>query len=487
VLIVLDLIGVALLLSLLLTPLIRDLCKRYRLVDQPDSGRNLHLQPVPRLGGISVVFAYAIALVFIIVAPYSSLDINLPKALVQGFSLAPAVLTIFLTGVLDDIYGLKPWQKLLGQLLASLLAYWAGFGIYGMGGYQFTEWLGVPVTVLWLVALTNALNLIDGMDGLAAGAGLFATLTMLVAALLHNNIELALVTAPLVGALVGFLRYNFNPASIFLGDSGSLTIGFLLGCFGALWSHKSATVLGMTAPFMAVAIPLLEVGTSIVRRFLGGQPIFSSDRGHIHHRLLDRGLTPKRAVLLLYAAFGAAAALSLLQDVAHNRLGGLIIVLFCGAAWMGVQHLGYSEFDAARRVILRGNFRGLIHLQLELQRFEQNLTQASDMNRAIEIVFQESRELGFSGVRFETADLVSEHRVPGVDIGSSWALRIPFPEGQVVYLYRPRDSQMHPVVLTLFSQCVDRQLSVRLQPAGPMGRGGETDEATDLEAMSKGV
>ena len=482
-LVLLDLIGVALLLSLLLTPAVRDLCKRYRLVDPPDTQRKFHPQPIPRLGGVAVFGAYMAALGFVLVAPYGGLDLNVPKALARGFALAPAVLVVFLTGVVDDLYGLKPWQKLLGQSIAAVMAYWAGFGINALGGTVLPEGLSLVVTVVWLLALTNALNLIDGMDGLAAGAGLFAVLTTLVAALLHNAWDLAIVTAPLVGALLGFLRYNFNPASIFLGDSGSLTVGFLLGCFGALWSHKSATLLGMTAPFMAMAIPLLEVATSIIRRFLSGQPIFSSDRGHIHHRLLARGFTPKRAVLLLYAAFGVAAALSLLQDVAHNRIGGLILVLFCGAAWMGVQHLGYAEFDVASRVILRGNFRGLIHLQIALQRFERQLSDEPGMDKVVSLIFAGSLEFGFVGVRLEIADSVFENKPPDFDPNDAWRLRIPLPHDQAVCLYRARDAQIHPVVLTLFAQCLERQLRARLQAGPPVAPA----ESADLETVSGGT
>src|SRR4029079_2155009 len=141
-----------------------------------------------------------------------------------------------------------------------------------VGGFTAPAWLSLPLTIAWLVLCANAFNLIDGVDGLAAGMGLFATSTMLVAAVLGDHVALALATAPLLGALVAFLRYNFNPASIFLGDSGSLTIGFLLGCCGALWSQKSATILGMVAPMMALAVPLLDAVMAVVRRFLRYEP-----------------------------------------------------------------------------------------------------------------------------------------------------------------------------------------------------------------------
>src|SRR5258707_5829576 len=140
------------------------------------------------------------------------------------------------------------------------------------------SWWSLPLTIVWLVVCANAFNLIDGVDGLATGLGLFATVTTLIIALLQGNLALAVATAPLVGALLGFLRYNFNPASIFLGDSGSLLVGFLLGCFGVIWSQKSATILGMTAPLMALSIPLVDLCLSIVRRFLRRQPILRCDR-----------------------------------------------------------------------------------------------------------------------------------------------------------------------------------------------------------------
>jgi UDP-GlcNAc:undecaprenyl-phosphate/decaprenyl-phosphate GlcNAc-1-phosphate transferase len=176
--------------------------------------------------------------------------------------------------------------------------------IVSIGGAPTDAWWNVPLTILWLLACMNAFNLVDGLDGLAVGVGLFATLTVFTAAMMQHNMVLAVATFPLAGALLAFLCYNFNPATIFLGDSGSLLIGFLLGCYAAIWSNKSATLLGMTAPLMALSIPLLDVALAIVRRFLRRQPIFAADRGHIHHRLLDRGFTPRRVVLMLYGLCG---------------------------------------------------------------------------------------------------------------------------------------------------------------------------------------
>src|SRR5579884_3972020 len=215
--------------SLLLTPLVRNWFRRLGIVDRPDHKRKLHKEPIPRVGGIVIACTYVLAYAALLLLGLQGGAI-VENGLPVFLKLAPAAAIIFLTGLLDDLHGLKPWQKLAGQLAAALAATAAGVRIAGLDGHAFSPWIAIPVTVFWLLACTNAFNLIDGVDGLAAGVGLFATITMLLAALLQSNVPLALATVPLAGALLGFLRYNFNPATIFLGDSGSLLIGFLLGC-----------------------------------------------------------------------------------------------------------------------------------------------------------------------------------------------------------------------------------------------------------------
>src|SRR5215471_5859670 len=336
-LILVDLAGLAFLFSIVMTPYIRDAARRLGMVDRPDQGRKLHAEPIPRVGGIVIALGYVVSFSFILLAPYRNVGFNIHTVVPRALTLMPAAGLIFLIGLWDDLAGLRPWQKLAGQVVAAGLAMTAGVRINFLQWHELSFWLSIPVTILWLVGCANAFNLIDGLDGLAAGVGLFASLTTLVAALLHGNLHLALVTAPLVGCLLGFLIYNFNPASVFLGDSGSLLIGFLLGCYGIMWSQKSATFLGLTAPMMAMAIPLLDVALSVVRRFLRNQPIFGADRGHIHHRLLARGLTPRRVVVLIYAICGVAGCLSLLQSVFQDKFGGAIMILFCVGTWLGIQ------------------------------------------------------------------------------------------------------------------------------------------------------
>ena len=233
--------AVSFVLSFLLTPVFRDFAIRRGLLDKPDSNRKVHTAPVPRIGGVPIVLAYAGSFaVLMLIGLRASLGIELPFPIL--WKLLPAALLVFVTGLADDVFGLKPWQKLLGITAAAGLACWGGLRIEGLVFHEIGSALGVLLTIVWLVGCANAFNLIDGVDGLASGVGLLATLTTLAAGLLHGDSGLVVVTAPLAGALIGFLRFNFNPASIFLGDSGSLWVGFMLGCYGIIWSQKSATV-----------------------------------------------------------------------------------------------------------------------------------------------------------------------------------------------------------------------------------------------------
>lgn len=467
-LVLFDITAIAFLLALLLTPLVRDRAIAFGLVDKPDRVRKTHEHPIPRVGGIGVVISYVISIAFIAFVPYRNLTIDLPRGIAASLALAPAAGVVFFTGLADDLWGLRPWQKLAGQVAAALLAYAAGFGVQVFRGQPLGEWASVLVTVVWLVGCSNALNLIDGMDGLAAGVGIFATMTSLVAALVHGSVELAIVTAPLVGALLGFLRYNFNPASIFLGDCGSLLIGFLLGCFGALWSHKSATVLGMTAPLIAMAMPLLDTGLAVVRRFLRRQPIMSADRAHIHHRLLDQGLTPRRTALLLYAACGVAAVLALLQDMTNDRFGGLIIILFCAGAWLGIQHLGYAEFGVTSRMIFRGAFRDMVKAQMRLQQFERDLEMITTFEEAWQAIQQVGHELGWRGARIRW-DGQMYHSMPesAESVAGLWQVRVPFPNGQFINLYYDPKKSIHPVLFSSFPALLARYFMNRNFTSSP--------------------
>jgi len=241
--------------------------------------------------------------------------------------------------------------------------------------------------------------------------GLMATLTLLAAALLHHNQPLVAATFPLVGALLGFLCYNINPATVFLGDSGSLLIGFLLGCYGMIWTQKSSTLLSMLVPLLALSIPLLDVSLSVLRRFLRNQSIFSADRRHIHHRLLDRGFTARQAVWVLYLFAALAASLALLSSSPlGGRYQGFVIGLFCLAAWIGIRQLRYSEFDIAGQFLFGGGFKRALDGRMKLERLTSELEQSTDeeswwaalVEGATSLGMAEVRWIGLYGTRIKT-------------------------------------------------------------------------------------
>lgn len=455
----------AFLFSVVLTPTCRDLFRRFGFVDRPDHNRKLHTGPVPHMGGVPIVLSYLASWLLLLLFPIRT---ALPIDVGHVLRALPAGMIIFATGILDDKLRLKPWQKLSGQLLGAVWAYWAGVRIASVSGHNMDHWSSLLVTVVWLIGCTNAFNLIDGVDGLASGVGIFATATMLIAASLQNNIILAMATAPLVGALLGFLRYNFNPASIFLGDSGSLTIGFLLGCFGVVWSQKAATILGMTAPLMALGIPILDTCLSIVRRFLRHQPIFGADRDHIHHRLLNRGLTPRRVALLLYGVAGIGAVLSLLlqkADIGH--LGGAVILLFCAAAWIGIKHLGYTEFSTARRMLLAGTFQQTLDAQLRLRSLEQELLATTSLEAYWNLILEAARTFDFVEVRLRIADTIYQQRLRDDNGDLCWSLRVPLPGNGYINFTRQHESSVFSMGVAPFIDVVRKTMSTKCAEFSP--------------------
>jgi UDP-GlcNAc:undecaprenyl-phosphate GlcNAc-1-phosphate transferase len=443
-------------LCILITPFIRNGFQKLGILDRATEARKTHTSPVPRIGGICIALAYMGAFALLLFSPLNGASIVSLPLIVK---LLPAAGVMFATGLIDDLAGLAAWQKLMGQAIAAGLAIGAGVTITGAAGHSADMWWSVPLTLLWLVVCANAFNLIDGVDGLATGVGLFATLTMFVAALVQNNTPLALATAPLAGALLGFLRYNFNPASIFLGDCGSLTIGFLLGCYGIIWSQKSATMLGMTAPLMALSIPLLDMCLAIGRRFLRHQPIFAADRNHIHHRLLNRGLSPRRVALILYGVGGIAAVFSLMQSMYHNRYSGLIVILFCAAAWIGVQHLGYTEFGAARQLVAQGTFRRILHTQLHLSTLESELAAASTEEECWHVVREAAKEYGFVHIRMQLGDCLYQEQFQARALKNCWSIRIPLSDSEYLNLSYEHKFVDEPVVLvTTLAQVLQNNL-----------------------------
>lgn len=444
-------------LSLVLTPLVRNLAWRYGIVDQPDQQRKIHSSPIPRIGGVAIFAAVVGAYGLLLVVRLSSGNIvlaDLPLVL----RLLPALAVVFGIGLIDDIAGTRPWVRLAAETVAAILAWIGGIRILGIAGHSFSGDIeSFLFTVLWIVTCTNALNLIDGVDGLAAGVSLFASITMLIAALLDHNFAMALAVVPLAGSLLGFLRFNFTPASIFLGDSGSLTLGFLLGCFGAVWAEKSTTLLGLTAPLMVLAVPLLDVGLAVVRRFLRGRPIFAADNAHIHHKLLSLGLTPRHLLFVIYGICAVGSAASLLLTINHNQNRDFVLVLVCLAAWLGLQHLGYSEFGVAKRMVLGGTIRSVLSAQLALEAFEYEVKADLTLEQCWDVLCRTCPQFGFSGIDFELDDV---RRHCGTNTG--WQVRIDFPGHGYINVWRELGSTSRGTAAVLFIDCVSRAFNQKL-------------------------
>jgi UDP-GlcNAc:undecaprenyl-phosphate/decaprenyl-phosphate GlcNAc-1-phosphate transferase len=449
--------ALSLTLSLLFTPIVRMVAIRCKLVDLPDNKRKVHKKPIPRVGGVALAAAYFGSLL----ATAAFVAYKLPAAN-TGFavvwSIAPAALVVFLVGLADDIFDLKPWHKFGLQVVAAGMVVSAGIRFHAVGSFSVHPVLEIAGTIVWLVACTNAVNLIDGLDGLAAGLSLLATVTVLVASLLSGNIGLAIATAPLAAALLGFLVFNFNPASIFLGDSGSLLLGFLLGCYGILWSRTCATNLDMGAPLMALAVPLLDTTLSIARRYLRRQPIFKADRSHIHHRLLARGLSHRQTVLVLYVAGGIAGLLALCLLQARANWEGVVLAAFAYAVLYGIWQLSYAEFGALRRVLVGGGLRREIAVHLAVWTLEEGLETAETADDCWAAIQGACREVELDPVRMQLAGRLfrcDRDRAAA----RSWAMRIPISEGEWIELAHNSEPIGYPMAIVLFAAAMRRVLT----------------------------
>jgi UDP-GlcNAc:undecaprenyl-phosphate GlcNAc-1-phosphate transferase len=377
--------------SLALTPLVRQLCLKFRWLDVPEDDRRTHWKAVPRLGGVAIfcsVLVGLLPLLFIRNLFTDSLRESAPRLLVI---LIPAFLTLLL-GAYDDLFGLKAPQKFIGLGLISVIFYGLGGRIEALsipfvGSIHLPMVLGMILTVVWIVGVANAFNLIDGMDGLAAGAAVFASLVFLATSLTQGlplTIALALV---LSGALIGFLRYNFNPASIFLGDSGALFIGFMLAALSVEGAQKASTAVAVAIPIMAFGLPMLDTGFTLVRRFISGKPLFTGDQEHIHHMLLQRGWSQRKTSLILYSVCAVFGLLALLVRNSEP-LTGLVLFVVGVAVVLALGHLRYHEVDEIKASVRRsvGGRRTKVTNNIRVRRASRSVSKANSLEEAFEAV-----------------------------------------------------------------------------------------------------
>lgn len=411
---------ISLVLSVLVTPLVRRFALRIGAVSTP-GGRHVNGRTVPRLGGIGLAFAWAVPVVVLALR-----DPMVMRAL-DGRWLQIATVVggggaICTVGALDDVRGLRSLYKLAAQVLVAIVAFVCGFQIQAVQLPLFgTLQMGVfalPVTVIWIVGVTNAVNLIDGLDGLAAGVTFFAAFTSFVIASISGSVFVALTTAALMGALVGFLFFNFNPARIFMGDSGSYFLGFVLATTalaGGGLQQKASTAVSLLVPVLALGVPIFDTLFSMFRRVLERRPIFSADRGHVHHRLLDIGLTHRRAVMLLYGVSSLLAAGAIAVSLGRSWHVGLAL-LSVSLVFVGfVRFLGYFEylhFRKRQRARLRDPLTE--NLRRVIPSLIVSLSKASSVESALSVLDRLTKETPISCVEVVAPADSSEH-------GRSWS------------------------------------------------------------------
>lgn len=319
--------------SAIFTPIIKKFAVKIKVIDVPKDNRRIHKKPIPLLGGLAIYFSFILTLIL------KTGALSKPEI---GIIIGATI--IALGGFLDDKFEIRPWQKLLFQIAAALTLTYYGVRIARITNpisnselYTSVGLLSIPLTVAWVVGITNALNLIDGLDGLAAGVAFISAVTIFIIAFLNGRDEAGVLTVILAGSILGFLPYNFNPASIFMGDTGAQLLGFLLAAISIEGAIKSATAFAIAVPILALGIPIYDTLFAMIRRKINGKPIMQADKGHLHHRLLDMGLNQKQAVIIMYlisAVLGSFAIIAMQMSTQRSYfLLALVMVVLVMVAW----------------------------------------------------------------------------------------------------------------------------------------------------------
>ena len=332
----------ALVISFLMTPVVKTFAYKVGAIDVPKDERRMHKVPIPRLGGLAIFIGFMVSILLFV-------DIRGNQQM-QSILLGAVVIVVL--GVVDDIMALPALLKFVVQIVAALIPATHGVRILAFSNpnifsdnlYWVLGSLSIPVTVLWIVAITNAVNLIDGLDGLACGVSTISSMTMLVIALTVAEAQVAILMAALAGACIGFLPYNLNPAKIFMGDTGSTFLGFVLATVSIQGLFKSYAIISFAVPFLVLGLPIFDTCFAILRRLARGQSPMAPDRGHIHHRLIDMGFTQKQAVAVLYL-ISAILGLSAVVLTTNNAMKAMLFLLaLCMAgAFGGRLYLSHSD------------------------------------------------------------------------------------------------------------------------------------------------
>lgn len=336
--------------ALLITPGVILLAAKTGAMDAPDA-RKVHKKPIPRIGGLGIYTAFMVTILSLLNVVDVADDVMFElTGLMIGGSL------IVLVGIIDDYKNLPAKVKLVGQIIAAAVLV-IGFNVHidfitdpfgdPLSDYIYTEALAIPLTIFWIVGITNTINLIDGLDGLAAGVSMIASITIFLVAMQQEIFLVATLTAALAGSALGFLYYNFNPARIFMGDSGSLFLGFMLAGISVIGAVKCATTIALIVPILALGLPILDTTFAIVRRYRGGVPIFKPDKGHLHHRLLDLGFSQRQAVLLMYVISALLGLSAVALTEVSSQMAIIIVLLVVIAVLFGAKKIGILRLKDA--------------------------------------------------------------------------------------------------------------------------------------------
>lgn len=327
----------ALAISFATTPVVKIFAKKVGAIDVPRDARRMHKTPIPRLGGLAIFFGFLISVLL-----FGRLESQM-KSILLG-----AVLIVLL-GVADDIHPMKPLTKLAGQILAALIPACSGVVVerlmnpFGEGRYFELGVLSLPLTVIWIVGVTNAVNMIDGLDGLAVGVSAIASITVFTIALLVSEGYIAVVTAALAGACIGFMPYNMNPAKIFMGDAGSMFLGYILATISIQGLFKFYVGISFAAPFIILGLPIFDTSFAIVRRLAKGQSPMHADRGHVHHRLIDMGFDQKQSVAILYMLSALLGLAAVLLATSGEMKIIILAVAILASALIGLSVTGHEQ------------------------------------------------------------------------------------------------------------------------------------------------
>lgn len=406
----------ALLTAFVLTRFVRDYAHRRGWVAVPTQERHLHSSPLPRLGGVAIFLSFSICMALLAIWAARNPRLHSPTFLSSMATILLPAALVFVLGVYDDLHGAGPYLKFSIQAVAATMLYAGGLRIVNIpvlfGDRNLPWYVGLLCTVIWVLAITNAFNLIDGLDGLAAGSALFSTMVAFVVALFHGPSLVEVMTIALAGAILGFLRFNFNPATIFLGDSGSLFIGFLLSALALEGAQKAPTIVAVAIPIVSFGLPILETVLSVIRRLISGRPVFTADREHIHHKLLQHGLTHRQVVILLYGVSAGFAMLSLFLLWPTGSSLGLVLAVLGIGIWIGVQHLGYLEFGEIARVAQRTLDQPQIFVNnLAIRRATEELKVARDYEQVRNILLAAFGSNDFDGFELKL-DLFPGETIP---------------------------------------------------------------------------